>query len=131
VAGGCANDDLVRPAVEATVDELDTPAGHFADEVAAGAFAESILKCGGSAIAVPGDVVNVADRRITIGIPAGLITQLDQFGQQPSKRRRAGSPPTIGPELWVLEGPVKSRRYHLRPRLVVRISQASSCGSGP
>ena len=59
MTGGCANDDLVRPAVEATVDELDTPAGHFADEIAAGAFAASILKCGGSAIAVPGDVVNV------------------------------------------------------------------------
>jgi hypothetical protein len=31
VAGGCGDDDLVWSAVEAAIDELDLPAGHFAD----------------------------------------------------------------------------------------------------
>jgi hypothetical protein len=38
------------------------PAGHFADLVAACAFAASIGECGEAALAVPGDVVDVADR---------------------------------------------------------------------
>src|SRR5688500_10099750 len=79
VAGGCGDDDLVRPGVEAAVDEFDVPAGHFADQVAALAFAASILQCGCSVVAVPGDVVDMSDRRITIGIPAGVITQPDEF----------------------------------------------------
>ena len=68
MAGGCGDDDLVRSGVEAAVDEFDAPAGHFADEVAAGAGAAAIVKRGRSAVAVSGDVVDVADRRITIGV---------------------------------------------------------------
>ena len=44
MAGGCADDDLVRSGVEAAVDEFDVPARHFADQVAAGACAAAILK---------------------------------------------------------------------------------------
>ena len=50
---------------------------------------------------------------------------------QPSKCRRVESPPTTGPEpVEVVGGAVKSRRHHLRPRLLARISRASSAGSG-
>jgi hypothetical protein len=58
VAGGCSDDDdLVWSAVEAAIDELDLPAGHFAGLVAAGADAASVAVAGGSAVGVPGDVV--------------------------------------------------------------------------
>ena len=81
MAGGCSDDDLVRSGVEAAVNEVDAPARHFSDKVAAGACAAAILKRGSSAVAVPSDVVDMADRRITKRIPTALITQLDEFGQ--------------------------------------------------
>ena len=34
-----------------------------------------------SVVAVPGDVVEVADRCITVQVPTGLITEPDEFGQ--------------------------------------------------
>lgn len=49
MAGGCGDDDLVRSGVEAAVGEFDAPNRHFVDQVAAGACAAAILKCGGSA----------------------------------------------------------------------------------
>ena len=52
MAGGCSDDDLVRPAVEAAVDEVDVPSGHFPNLVAAFAGAASIGECGESAVGV-------------------------------------------------------------------------------
>jgi hypothetical protein len=52
VAGGRGNDDLVRPAVEAAVNDFDVPSRHFADEVAAGAGASSVDVGGQSAVGV-------------------------------------------------------------------------------
>jgi hypothetical protein len=62
VAGGCGDVDGVALVEEPGVDDVDVPAGHFADLVAAGAGAAPVFQGGGSAVAVPGDVVDVADR---------------------------------------------------------------------
>ena len=77
VAGGCGDDDLVRAAGEAAVDDVDVPAGHFADDVAAGAFAASIAERGGSVVAAASDVVDVADRRITEWVYGGSAWTAD------------------------------------------------------
>ena len=81
VSGGCGDDDLVRCAVEAEVDHFEASARHFADEIAALAFATTIAVAGGPTLAVASDVVDVADRRITERIATGLVPQLDELGQ--------------------------------------------------
>jgi hypothetical protein len=65
VAGGCGDDDLVWSTGEAAADKCHVPAGHFADQVAAGAGAADVLNCGGSAVAVLAEMVEVADWSIT------------------------------------------------------------------
>jgi hypothetical protein len=81
VAGGCGDDDLVRRAMEAAIDETDVPARHFADEVASGTRAASVSKAGGSAVAVAGDVIKVSDGCVTEGIPTGLVAEPDELGE--------------------------------------------------
>jgi hypothetical protein len=54
------------------------------------------------------------------------------LASQPSKYRRVGSAPTIGPDpVEVLEGAVNSRRHHLRSWLLFMIALARLPGSGP
>jgi hypothetical protein len=57
-------------APEAAVHQVNTPAGHFADEVAAFARAASICECGETAIGVSSDVVDVPYGCVTEGITA-------------------------------------------------------------
>ena len=79
--GRCGDDDLVRPALEAAVDEGEVPSGHFANLVAAFACAASIGECGESAVGVPGDVVEVPDGCVTERVTAGLVSKPDEFGE--------------------------------------------------
>ena len=81
MAGGCSDDDLVRLALVSAVGGSDPPARHFSNEVAAGADAAPDAEGGGSAVAVAGDVVDVANRRVTERVTAGLVAQADEFGQ--------------------------------------------------
>ena len=81
MAGGCGDDDLVRLALVGAFGGCDPPAGHFPNVVAAGADAASVGEGGGSAVAVAGDVVDVANRRVTERVTAGLVAQTDEFGQ--------------------------------------------------
>jgi hypothetical protein len=74
VAGGCGDDDLVRQDGEAAVDNFEVPSRHFTDEVAAAAGTSSVDVGGQSAVGVSGDVVEVADGRITEWVSAGLVT---------------------------------------------------------
>jgi hypothetical protein len=85
VAGGCGDDDLVRPDAESAVHQLEVPAGHFADEVAAFAGAAAVLPDGGSAVGVAGDVVDVSDGCVAVGVAAGLVAEPDSWLSQPSK----------------------------------------------
>ena len=73
MAGGCGDDDLVRLALVTAVGGFDPPAGHFPNEVAAGADTAPVGEGGGSAVAVAGDVVDVANRCVTERVTAGLV----------------------------------------------------------
>ena len=132
MAGGCGDDDLVWPAVEAAIYELDVPAGHFADQVASGAGAASVAVAGGSTVGVASDVVDVSDGGVTEGIPTGLVPQLDQLGEPAVEvaacriaahnRRRA-----FGRSFGCGEEPAPP----FAALLLVMISRASWLGSGP
>jgi hypothetical protein len=74
--------DRVGIAAEAAVRQVNTPAGHFADEVAAFARAASIYECGETAIGVSSDVVDVPYGCVTEGITASLVTKPYQVVEQ-------------------------------------------------
>jgi hypothetical protein len=127
VAGGCGDDDLVRSGVESAVDEFDPPAGHFADVVAAFAHAPPVGVGGGPAVAVASDVINMANRASQNGSVQLWSRNLIRWASQPSKQRRLGSPPAIGPPWPVTaDGAVNRRRHHLRPWLPASSSDSSA-----
>jgi hypothetical protein len=67
--------------VSAVVGDGGGPAGHFADVVAAGAQPAAVGQGAGSAIDPAMDVVEVADRRVAVGVAAGAVSQPDQGAQ--------------------------------------------------
>ena len=97
VANGCGDHDRVWTAVEAAIKELDPPAGHFPNEVPALALAAAIDVGGPCTVAVASDVINVTDPGSQNGSLHVWSRNLMRSASQPSKQRRLGSPPTIGP----------------------------------
>ena len=118
---------LWGPVWNPAVDEADAPAGHFADVVAAFAHAPPVDVGGGPAVAMTSDVINMPKRGIAERVGAALVVQLDQGASQPSKQRRVGSPPRIGPQRpFTADGAVNRRRQHLRPWLPASSSDSSA-----
>ena len=73
------------------MDELDLPAGHLADVVAAGADPAPVGQAGGAARAVGVDVVEVADRGVAERVAAAaVVADSDQVGQRPVEASAAG-----------------------------------------
>jgi hypothetical protein len=81
VSGGCGDDHGVGFVEALGVDGGDLPAGHFADVVAAFTSTSAVHIVGGSAVAVAGDVVGVADGGAAVGIAAGLVAEPDEVGE--------------------------------------------------
>src|SRR6478672_2526387 len=81
VAGGGGDFDPVGAAVVESGDQGDLPAGHLADEVAAGADAAAVGEGGGAAVGVAVDVVEVPDRRIAVRVAAVLVAEGDELAE--------------------------------------------------
>ena len=97
VSGGGGDADGVGLAVQAVEDQVDFPAGHFSDVVAASAGAAAVAEGGGSAVSVAEDVVEVADGGVAERIPAVLVAQSDQLGEpavEPARVRVAANDKT-------------------------------------
>ena len=76
---GCGDVNGVRPAVEAAIDEGDVPAGHLPYIVAALAGAAAVFQCGGAVVGAADDVIKMSDRRLTVGVCAGLVAESDEL----------------------------------------------------
>src|SRR5215203_7001615 len=127
VAGGGGDYHGVRVAVSAVFDHRGLPAGHFVDVVAALTQPAPIGHRGRSAVDAAMHMVQVANRRITVGVPAGPVPQ----GNQGGKRAVEAAAEPIPTDDRATGGAVNNRRHHRRPRLVWRISRAMLAGSGP
>jgi hypothetical protein len=93
MAGGGGDHDAVGFVGESGVDDRDLPAGHLADVVATLANTAAVCVAGGSAFAVAGDVIDMADRRPAIRVTARLlIAQLDQLSEPALEAAAAGIP---------------------------------------
>ena len=80
MAGGCGDVDGVGVvAEESGIDDVDVPAWHFPDVVAAFAGAAALLQDGGAAVGVADDVVDVPDRCVAVRIPTRLVAELDEL----------------------------------------------------
>ena len=93
VSGGGGGLHPVVAGEAESVDEGDLPAGHLADEVAAGADAAAVRQGGGASVGVPVDVVDLPDRGVAVRVAAVWSRKAISLASQPSKRRRGGSPP--------------------------------------
>jgi hypothetical protein len=65
--------------VEAAIDEGDVPAGHLPYIVAALAGAAGVFQCGGAVVGVTGDVIEVSDGCVAVGVCAGLVAESDEL----------------------------------------------------
>src|SRR5215217_9425526 len=113
--------------VSAVVGDGGGPTGHFADVVAAGAQPAAVGQGAGSAVGVAVHVVEVADRRVAVGVAAGAVPQPDQGAQGAVE----AAPEPIGSDDRPPAGAVNSRRHHRRPRLERRRSWAVPAWIGP
>jgi hypothetical protein len=73
--------DGVGLPIQSGGDDLDLPARHFSDIVAAFAFPTAVGVDGQAAVCVALNVVNVPDRRLTVRIPAFPVPPHDQLSK--------------------------------------------------
>jgi hypothetical protein len=66
-------------AEESGIDGGDVPAGHFLYVVAAFTGPAAVLQCGEATVGVTDDVIKMSDRRIAVGVCAGLVPEPDEL----------------------------------------------------